>query len=89
MSLLKLSNSQDAAPTLFCHRHDFTRQPPVLSGVRGSTMTALPDFSAWSEWVRSLDAAWLFVPILAFVIVVVRRWSRSLKSDKARESPND
>ncbi len=52
-------------------------------------MTALFDFSAWAEWIRSLDAAWLFVPILAFVIVVVRLWSRGLRSDKPRESKYD
>ncbi len=89
MSLLKFSNSQNTAPTLFCHRHDFTTQPRVLPGVQSSTMTALFDFSAWAEWIRSLDAAWLFVPILAFVIVVVRLWSRGLRSDKPRESKYD
>ena len=72
MPLLKFANSQRAAPTLFCHRHDFTRQPLVLPGVEGGTMSAFFDFSAWAEWIRALDAAWLFVPILAFVIVVVR-----------------
>ena len=57
--------------------------------VQGSTMRAMLDFNAWAEWFRALDAAWLFVPILAFVIVVVRWWSRGLKSDKTRESKSD
>lgn len=52
-------------------------------------MRAILDFSAWAEWFQALDAAWLFVPILAFVIVVVRWWSRGLKSDKTRESRYD
>ena len=61
----------------------------VLLAVQGSTMSALLDFGAWAAWIRSLDAAWLFVPILAFVIVVVRWWSRGLKSDKTRASKYD
>lgn len=89
MSLLKFANSQSAAPTLFCHRHEFTRQLLVLLGVQGNPMRAVFDFSAWAEWIRSLDHAWLFVLILAFVIVVVRWWSRGLKSDKTRESKYD
>ena len=89
MSLLKFSNSQSAAPTLFCHRHEFTRQPLVLLGAQGNPMKALLDISAWAEWMRSLDAAWLFVPIMAFVIVVVRLWSRGLRSDKPKESKYD
>ncbi len=52
-------------------------------------MTAFLDFSAWAEWIRSLDAAWLFVPILLFVVVVVRLWSMGLKPDKPREPPYD
>lgn len=60
-----------------------------LLGVRGDTLKTLFDFSAWAEWILSLDAAWLFVPILVFVIVVVRLWSRGFKSDKTREAPYD
>jgi len=60
-----------------------------LLGVQGNPMRAVLDFSAWAEWFRSLDAAWLFVPILAFVIVVVRWWSRGLKSDRTREPKSD
>jgi len=89
MSLLNFANSQRAASALFCHRHDFTRQPLALLGAQGSTMRAFLDFSAWAEWIRSLDAAWLFVPILAFVIVVVRLWSRGLKPDKTSDSKYD
>lgn len=61
----------------------------VLPAVQGGTMRAILDFNAWAEWFRALDAAWLFVPILAFVIVVVRWWSRGLKSDKPKESKYD
>jgi len=61
----------------------------VLLAVQGGTMRAILDFSAWAEWFRALNAAWLFVPILAFVIVVIRLWSRGLKSDKTRESKYD
>ena len=61
----------------------------VSLAVQDRTMSAILDFSAWAEWFRALDAAWLFVPILAFVIVVVRWWSRGLKSDKTRESKYD
>jgi hypothetical protein len=60
-----------------------------LLGVRGGTLETLFDFSAWAEWILSLDAAWLFVPILVFVIVVVRLWSRGFKSDKTGEAPYD
>ncbi len=60
-----------------------------MPGVQGTAMRALLDFSAWAEWFRSVHAAWLFVPILAFVIAVVRLWSRSLRSDKTRESKYD
>ena len=42
-------------------------------------MRSILDFSAWAEWFHALDAAWLFVPILVFVIVVVRWWSRGLR----------
>lgn len=49
-------------------------------------MKGLLDFDAWAEWIRSLDAAWLFLLILAFVIAVVGFWSRSLRPDKRRES---
>ena len=50
------------------------------------TMDALLDFSAWAGWIRSLNAGWLFVLILAVVIIVVALWSRGLKSDKIDES---
>jgi hypothetical protein len=46
-------------------------------------------FDAWAEWFRSLDGAWLFLLILAFVIVVVWLWSGSLRPDKSGESHQD
>lgn len=49
-------------------------------------MRSVLDFSAWAEWFHALDAAWLFVPILVFVIVVVRWWSRGLRPDKTKGS---
>ena len=57
-----------------------------LLGVEGGTMRSILDFSAWAEWFHALDAAWLFVPILVFVIVVVRWWSRGLRPDKTKRS---
>ncbi len=52
-------------------------------------MRELLDFNAWAEWIRSLDAAWLFLLIMAFVIVVVGLWSRSLRTDKSGETRQD
>ncbi len=47
------------------------------------------DFEAWVAWIRSLDTAWLFLLILLFVVAVVGLWSRSLNSDKTRDSQYD
>lgn len=44
------------------------------------------DFDAWIGWMQSLDVAWLFLLILPLVVVVVALWSRSLKSDRERET---
>lgn len=44
------------------------------------------DFGAWVGWIRSLDVAWLFLLILPLVVVVVALWSRSLKSDREKET---
>ncbi len=52
-------------------------------------MRAILDFSAWAEWFGALDTAWLFAPILVFVIVVVRLWSRGLRADRTRETKSD
>ena len=46
-------------------------------------------FDVWVEWVRSLDGAWLFLLILAFVIGVVGFWSRSLRMPVSRHSENE
>jgi hypothetical protein len=46
----------------------------------------LLDFDAWAEWIRSLDAAWLFLLILASVIAVVGLWSRTLRLNKTGDS---
>ena len=52
-------------------------------------MKGLLDFDAWAEWIRSMDAAWMFLVILLLVIAVVGFWSRSLRPDKSRESEED
>lgn len=57
--------------------------------MRGATVTEMLDLEAWVEWIRSLDTGWLFLLILVFVVAVVGLWSRSLKSDKTRESKYD
>lgn len=46
----------------------------------------IPDFGAWVDTLRALDAVWLFLLILPVVVAVVGLWSRSLKSDKTKES---
>ena len=46
-------------------------------------------FDAWAEWIRSVDAAWLFLLILASVIAVVGFWSRSLRMHKTKHSEDD
>ena len=50
---------------------------------------AFIDVDAWSAWLRSLDAAWLFLVILALVVVVVGLWSRSLKADRTSDSKEE
>ncbi len=57
--------------------------------MRGATVTEMLDLEAWVAWIRSLDTGWLFLLILPFVVAVVVLWSRSLKSDKTRESQYD
>ena len=57
--------------------------------MQGATVTEMLDFEAWTAWVRSLDTGWLFLLIMLFVVAVVGLWSRSLKSDKTRESKYD
>ena len=47
------------------------------------------EINAWFEWTRSLDAGWLFLLILAFVIAVVGFWSRSLRMHTGRHSEKD
>ena len=43
------------------------------------------DLDTWVEWIRSQDAAWLFLLILGLVIAVVVVWSSSLRTDRARD----
>jgi len=58
-------------------------------GIHEGAVKWFLDFDAWAEWIRSLDAAWLFLLILASVIAVVGFWSRSLRLDKTRHSEED
>ncbi len=60
-----------------------------MPGMHKGAMKGLVDFGAWTEWLRSLDAAWLFLLILALVIAVVGLWSKSLRPDKTRESAEE
>ena len=48
-------------------------------------MKGLFEFDNWNEWFHQLEAAWLFLLILALVIVAVGFWSKSLRPDKKRD----
>jgi hypothetical protein len=52
-------------------------------------MKGLPDLDAWTEWIRSLDSAWLFLLILALVVAVVVGWSSSLRRHSTRGPEED
>ena len=54
-----------------------------------SAVTGLLDLEAWVEWIHSLDSAWLFLVILAFVLAAVGLWSRSLRLDSPGDSEED
>ncbi|HKA43215.1 MAG TPA: hypothetical protein VKF40_14600 [Burkholderiales bacterium] len=47
------------------------------------------EFDVWVDWIRSVDGAWLFLLILAFVIAVVGFWSRSLRMNAGRHSEKE
>lgn len=51
-------------------------------------MKEILDFEAWTEWIRSLDNAWLFLLVLALVVAVVMVWSSTLRPDNTKE-PSD
>jgi len=57
--------------------------------MRDATVTEMLDFEAWAGWIDSLGTAWVFLVIILFVVAVVGLWSRSLKSDKTKESEYD
>ncbi len=61
----------------------------ALSGIHEGAVKGFLDFDAWVGWIRSLNDAWLFLVILAFVVSVVGLWSRSLRLDKTGESEED
>ena len=52
-------------------------------------MKGILDFEAWAEWIRSQDAAWLFMLVLVLVIAVVVVWSGTLRPDSTREPSDD
>jgi hypothetical protein len=52
-------------------------------------VNSIIDFNALNDWFRTLDAAWLFLMILALVVVVVGFWSRSLRSDRSSDADQD
>lgn len=52
-------------------------------------MRGMSGFDALTEWVRSLDTAWLFLVILALVVAVIVVWSSSLKPDGTKERKED
>lgn len=47
------------------------------------------EFDKWNVWFHQLEAVWLFLLILALVIVVVGFWSRNLRTDKNKELEKD
>jgi hypothetical protein len=47
------------------------------------------DVEGWAEWLRSLDTAWLYLLILAVVVVAFGLWSRGLKSRDPADSQHD
>jgi len=52
-------------------------------------MKEIINFGAWTEWIRSQDAAWLFMLVLVLVIAVVVVWSSTLRPDNTRERSDD
>lgn len=70
---------------VFSHRHDATSQRVVLLDMNEGMIRAIFDIGTWVEWIRSQDTAWLFVLILALVVVVVAVWSSSLRPDNTRK----
>ena len=83
--LREFPNTGHSARNVFCHRHEAVRKQSDLQRRHEDAMEKLFDFDAWAEWIRSLDAAWLFLLILALVIAAVGFWSTSLRSEKARK----
>jgi hypothetical protein len=52
-------------------------------------MNWIVDFTAFTEWIPSQDAAWLFLLILGLVLAVMVVWSRSLRPDNTRDPEQD
>ena len=52
-------------------------------------MKGILEFSAWAEWIRLLDEAWLFLLILTLVVAVVVVWSSTLQPDNTSEQVDD
>lgn len=52
-------------------------------------MKGILEFNAWAEWIRSLDATWLFLLILTLVVAVVVVWSSTLQPDNSGEQVDD
>jgi hypothetical protein len=57
--------------------------------MRKDAMNGISVIAGWDEWLHTPDAAWLFLLILALVIVVVVFWSRSLRPDKRKHPDKD
>ena len=78
-----------------CHQKYSATNPKLESGTGlcpasdEDALNGVTDFDAWIGWIGSLDAAWLFAPILVCVIAVVGLWSRSLRRDKTRASEEE
>lgn len=57
--------------------------------IHKGAMKGILEFNAWAEWIRSLDAVWLFLLILTLVVAVVMVWSSSLRPDNTSKQVDD
>ncbi len=60
-----------------------------FQGMRTDLIRETFDAQAWADWLRSLDASFLFLLILPFVVAIVGFWSDSLRLRRARKTSTD
>jgi hypothetical protein len=58
-------------------------------GMWRGAMTGIVDFDLWIEWIRSVDTAWLFLLILAVVVVAFGLWSKGFTSRDPADSQRE